>query len=164
MGMMSAFAVAMQAGAQIGAGRSAKRAANIQAQQLDIAGGQEIAASHRSAEAEEHRARLLASRALAVAGASGGGVSDPTVVDIVAGIFAEGEYRSDLALYEGQERARAMRLKGEAARTEGKSKESAGYIGAATTIANYYGKKTMMEGGTSLYEKYGRGGPPERFG
>ena len=53
--------------------------------------------------------------------------------------------RSELALYEGNEQARAYRMKGDAARTEGKAKRNAGYIKAAGTL---------ISGGKSLYSKY----------
>src|SRR5688500_11497475 len=43
-----------------------------------------IAASQRQALEERRQGDLVASRALAVAAASGAGVSDPTVIDIIA--------------------------------------------------------------------------------
>lgn len=156
MGMTAAIiGIGLSAGAQAGAGRNAKRAANIQAQQLDIAGGQEIAASQHQAEEERRKAQLVASRAQAVAGASGGGASDPTVLDTISDIAARGEYDAMVALYEGNERARAMRNKGDVARAEGKSQENAGYIRATSTA---------IESGTSLHAKYGKGGYKEGLG
>lgn len=156
MGMTAMIiGVGMSAGAQAGAGRSAKRAANIQAQQLDIGAGQEIAASQHRAEEEQRQARLLASRAQAVAGASGAGASDPTVLDTISGIAARGQYGAMVAMYEGEERARSLRNKGDAAIAEGKSQENAGYIRATSTL---------LQSGDSFYSKYGKGGPKEKFG
>lgn len=156
MGMTAALvAMGVSAGGQVGAGRAAKRAANAQAQQIDIAAGQEIAAGQRRAEEERHQAALLASRAQAVAAASGGGASDPTVLTVISNIHARGEYDALVANYEASERARSLRLKGEAARTEGKSQENAGYIRGASTL---------LESGTSLYGKYGKGGYKESLG
>lgn len=164
MGMMALMGMAIQAGAAVGGGISAKRAADLEAQQLEVAGGQAQAAAQRQAHEELRKGRLLQSRALAVAAASGGGASDPTVLDIIGDIAAEGEYRSELALYEGADRAHAFNVKGEASRAEGRARRNAGYVQAASSVANYYGKqevgksKTLMASGTSMFDKYGRGG------
>jgi hypothetical protein len=83
-------------------------------------------------------------------GKSGGGASDPGVVDLISRIAGEGSYRSQLALYEGQRcRARPCSMRGEAARYEGKARRS------AAGFANAFG--TALKGAsTSLFEKYGR--------
>lgn len=149
MGMMAAVAMGISAGSAVAGGINAKRAADVESRQLEIAAGQAQAASHRVAQDEGRKSRLIQSRALALAAASGGGASDPTVVDIIADIAGEGEYRSELALYEGKDRARAFKLKGAAALEEGRQRRTAGYIKGASTL---------MSAGSSMYEKYGRGG------
>lgn len=149
MGMVAAIAAGLSAGSAIGGGMSANREAKYQAAQLDIAAGQEQASAQRRAEQERRKSRVIQSRALAVAGASGGGVSDVTVLDIVSDIASEGAYRAEVARYEGDDRAQKMHLKGDAARREGKAQQNAGYIKAAATI---------LSSGTSLYDKYGGGG------
>lgn len=139
---------------QIGSGIAARRAGEYEAQQADVAAGQQIAASHRTAADVERRSKLLQSRALAVAAASGGGTGG-TVLDIISGIAGEGAYRSELALYEGQDAARSLRARGDAARYQGRASQRAGYLGA-------FG--TLLKGGTTLFEKYGaRGGSPNLF-
>jgi hypothetical protein len=69
------------------------------------------APASRSPSASASRSRsaagdLVASRALAVAAASGAGVSDPTMVRVIANARGEGAVRAATALYEGQARSR----------------------------------------------------------
>src|SRR3990167_1798671 len=91
----------LSAGSSIGGGYAQQRAAQQRAQmaeyqaaQLRQAAGQERASSQRSAIEERRRASLIASRALALAGAGGGGVSDPGVANLLADIEGEGAYRA----------------------------------------------------------------------
>lgn len=132
---------------QAQAGRSANAAANYQATQMDIAAGQQQAASQRSAADVARRATLLQSHAQAVAAASGGGASDPTVTDIISKIAGEGAYRSQLALYEGDDAARTLRMRADAARYGGAQAQRAGYLNAFGTV---------LKGATTFFDKYGR--------
>lgn len=109
-----------------------------------------VAASQRVAHEERRQADLAASRALAVAAASGGGVSDPTVVDTLVRIRGEGALRASVALYEGEERARQIRIAGAGAQ-DFNVDPTAGYNAAAA------GK--LAKAGLSLYARYGMGGP-----
>lgn len=110
-----------------------------------------VAASQRTAAEELRQSDLVASRALAVAAASGGGVSDPTVVDILARTRGEGVYRANVALYEGEERSRAIRLSGMRVAEFNTGNVMAGFNAAAA------GK--LAHTGLSLYSKYGMNGP-----
>lgn len=109
-----------------------------------------VAASQRHAIEERRQADLAASRALAVAAASGGGVSDPTIVQTLSNIRGEGALRASIALYEGEERARQIRIQGAGAQ-DFNVDPMAGYNAAA---AGKIGK-----GALSLYARYGKGGP-----
>lgn len=109
-----------------------------------------VAASQRQALEEHRQADLVASRALAVAAASGAGVSDPTVVDIISRTKGEGAYRAAVALYEGEERSRSMRVAG-AGGGDFSSVAGTGYKAAALG--------GLLRGGISLYAKYGLNGP-----
>lgn len=114
-------------------------------------GAMVVAASQRQALEERRQADLVASRALAVAASSGGGVSDPTVVRILSMTKGEGVYRANVALFEGAERARQMRI--EAA--------GGGNFDASSSIragANAAGLGRLGRAGLSLYARYGRGG------
>lgn len=111
-----------------------------------------MAASQRTALEERRQADLVASRALAVAAASGGGVSDPTIVDILTRTKGEGAYRARVALYEGEARSRAMRVSAAGGGTFDSSQMlKAGYQAAAM------GK--LVRGAGTLYAKYGMNGP-----
>lgn len=109
-----------------------------------------VAASQRQALEERRQADLVASRALAVAAASGAGVSDPTVVDIISRTKGEGHYRAAVALYEGEERSRSMRVAA-AGGGDFSSVAAAGYKAAAL---GGLARRTL-----SLFAKYGLNGP-----
>jgi len=136
-------------------GQAQRGGAEFEAQLLEQRGGQEIAASQRAAAEERRQARYGASRAVAVAAASGAG--GPTVSRIISDIAGEGAYRSAVALYEGEERARQTRLgaissryEGEVAAASGQARQRAFNIGATSSV---------LRAGSSLLDKYGRGGP-----
>ena len=95
---------------------------------------------------ERRRAKLLRSRALAVAGASGAGVSDPTVTNILSGIDTEGEMRALSALWEGDTTARALRS-GAASKLR--------MSNAYSSVGNLRAAGTLAEGAYSFYDKYG---------
>lgn len=100
-------------------------AAEFEARQADYLAGQAKAVSHKEAYEQRRMAGLLASKSLAIAAASGAGASDPTVVDLVSQIYAEGAYRSALAMYEGEENARSYKVAATARRLGGQSAASA---------------------------------------
>lgn len=166
-----AFSVAgtvMRAYGQYEAGKTAKAqsqamaqneqvVAEFEAKQADYLAGQSLAASQREALEQRRTAALLASKALAQAAGSGAGASDPTVVDIISNIYAEGAYRSALAMYEGEEQARSYKTAAAARRIGGQSAASA-RIAEGESIAkasNLSMFSTLLRGGTSLMEKYG---------
>ena len=59
---------------------------------------------------QRRQGRLLSSRALAVAAASGAGAGDPTVENIIGDIGAEGEFRALSEMFIGEERARGLEM------------------------------------------------------
>ena len=132
-------------------------AAQFEAEQMEQVAGQSIAASQRDAAEEKRRADLVASRALALAAASGGGASDPTIVRIIANLKGEGSYRSAVALYRGEEQARRYRMGAKAKRFEGAMAEDSGLKEQyAHEIA---GTAALMGTSSSLFGRYGGGGP-----
>lgn len=162
--------MAMQAGSMLmgaagadkaaeGARASAERnavAKRYEADQLRQAAGQAVAVSQLQAQEERRKARLVQSRTLAVAAASGGGVSDPTMVNILGKIAGEGTYRSNVALYGGEERARVMRMQAEAADYEGAAGIEAGELKADAYETK--GMSDLISGGVGLFQKYNAGG------
>ena len=139
------------------AGRRENVERQFEARQLEQQAGQSIAAAQRDALEERRNANLAASRALALAGASGGGASDPTIVRIVSSLKGEGSYRAGVALYKGEEQARKLRMgaagktyEGLLAEDQGNRKGSAYEIQATAAL---------FEGGSSLASNYNRDKP-----
>lgn len=129
----------------------------FQAQMMEQRAGQEIAYAQRQRQEEQRTAGLVASRAIAVAAASGGGASDTTVVNLISRVKGEGAYRGMVRMYEGESRARTLRLGAAAKRFEG----ATGVIEAAAgqKVANNMAAANVIFGGASLYGKYGGGTP-----
>lgn len=157
-----------QAEAALLTGRQRKAVSEFQAVQLDQNAGQAIAASQRDGADVARMARLAESRTLALAAASGGGASSPTVMNIIADLAGEGAYRKSVALYAGEDKARSMRMAAAGQRWEGDLALEAGEAGYDTGIGvanNLRGAgdiaagSALVKGGASLFEKYGMGGP-----
>lgn len=141
-------------------GMQAQAAAEFQAAQLRQNAGQAQAASQRTAMDVDKQAAYTASAALATAAASGGGASDPTVVNLIAKNAGEFAYRKQVALYGGDDKARLDNLTASAKEFEGgnvmrNSMAVAGsqLFGADTTLIKGMAK------GASMYERFGGGGP-----
>lgn len=142
-----------QAKAAEATGRALQVSEQYKAAQLDQAAGQETSAAQRKRDDETHRAQLLASRALAVAGKGGGGVSDPTVMNLIADLEGEGAYRGMVAIYDGEERARQLRQGADTSRYQGEIYAAGGKDRASALRAGAIGSAALGAG--SLYEKYG---------
>lgn len=143
---MAIGGAALKAGGSIFGGLSANKAAKAEARQLETQAGLERATSQRQAMEERRQARLLNSRALAVAAASGGGADDPSIVNLMSDIDGEGAYRALAALYEGETEAQGMEAQAKARRKEGKNAKIAGFINAGSSL---------LGAGSSMMEKYG---------
>lgn len=139
------------------AGQRQRAAGEFKARQLRSQAMQTVAASQRAGASEERKARLLQSRALAVAAASGGGASDPTVINLIAGIAGEGSYRRMASLYEGEDRARTLRMQASAADYEGSAAEEAAGFQSQAYLTQ--GMGSLLKGAGSLFSKYGGGMP-----
>jgi regulator of protease activity HflC (stomatin/prohibitin superfamily) len=127
-------------------GISQSKALKKQARELDVNAGQTRAMSQREAMEERRQARLLQSKGLAIAAASGGGVDDPTLINQLADIAAEGDYRASVALYGGETEARGYEAEARARRKAGKNAKIAGFINGAASL---------LDAGSSMQEKYG---------
>lgn len=145
-----------QASAAKAEGKAAEAMAEYQASQLRYKAGQERAASQKAAEGERRRARLAQSRARAVAAASGGGATAPTVMDILSSLRAQGEYNAQTALYEGSEAAAGLEAQADAAIQEGKyARAASNYRSKFTKQAGYMeGVGTLMKGASTYYDRF----------
>jgi hypothetical protein len=136
-------------------GKSQQQIAEFQARQMQTRAGQERAVSQMQAVEERRRARLARSKALAIAGASGGGTGG-TVNDILSDLTAEGELNAQAALYEGEEAARGLEMQAAGTRAEGKYANAASrYASRNIKNASYLSAAgTTMQGAASFYSKY----------
>lgn len=130
-------------------GRAAQKQADFQAAQLEQRAGQERAQAQRVAEDKRREASILASNLRAAAGASGGGVTDPTVSKLEADIAGQGEYNALAALFNGEEQALSNETQAAAARVSGKTARKAGYLGAASDLLSGAANSATM------FMKYG---------
>lgn len=131
---------------QLAAGRAAETEARRRAAATRVQANAVQVESQVKARNARKRAELLASRAKAVAGASGAGVSDPTVTDILGDIESGGEYDAASALYSGNFLSQGLLEDAQATEREGRALRSAGRMRAAGTAFS-----TL----TSFAEKYG---------
>jgi hypothetical protein len=115
---------------QISAANNQAAALEYQAESDRIQAQQEKASAEREAAEERRQGRLLMSRARAVGATSGGGMD----YDILGDLGSETEYRSLMALWGGEERARGRRESAAARTLEAKSVRSAGKIAGFGTI------------------------------
>lgn len=130
-----------------------KTEADFEAAQMAQAGGQAIASSQREAIEQRRQARLLQSRAIAISGASGAGVTDPSVLNLIGDIAGQGSYRAAVALYQGEDKARQLNMgataklyEGDVALETGRNKAKAyqlqgitGALGSASTLFGRFG-------------------------
>lgn len=115
------------------------------------------ASSQREAMDVRLKTSLLVSRAIAVAAAGGGSASDPTVNKVVGDLTGIGAYHQAVALYGGDDRARAMR-----AAAAGKRYEAGMARSGGDTLGEAYTIKALgsgIAGASTLFAKYGKGGP-----
>ena len=153
--VLGAYGQIQQGNAAEAAGKAQQKGLEYQAAQMEVQAGQERAAAQRRAMDERRKKTLTQSRAQAISAAGGGGSLDPTIVDIMGDLEAEGEYNANVAMYEGEERARDLltgsqlrRYEGTQARTAGKMAKKSSRIAAAGSL---------LKGGNSLMDKYGGG-------
>jgi|AGTN01.3.fsa_nt_gi hypothetical protein len=143
---ITAATTAVSAYSQMEQGRAADASKRLEALQQDRDANQAQVEAQQRAQSERRKAQLVRSRALAVAGSSGAGVSDPTVSNILTDIDTEGELNALNELWSGDYTSRALRLGATASRNEGRALRSSGYMSGAATA---------LQGGVSFYEKYG---------
>lgn len=143
----------MGAYSQIKAGEEANSRAHALAKQKRTDALAAQAEAQQEAASERKKMRYTRSRALAVAGASGGGVSDPTINNILTGIETEGEMNALNTLWSGDTTAQGLRAEGRAAIAEGHAAKDAGYLSGFTTA--FSGAADFAEAKPTLFEKYG---------
>lgn len=144
--VLMAAGAGLQAGGTIIGANAEARELRRQAAQLEAAAGQDRASSQRAAIDERRKGRYAGSRAMALAAASGGGADDPNVVNTIADIEGESEYRALTALYEGETEAQGKEAQAKANRRGARATKTAGLLNAAGSI---------LSAGSTLAGKYG---------
>lgn len=139
---------ALSAGSSILGANSEAKQYRAAADQLDVQAGQTRAMSQRDAYEQRRQAKLVQSRGIAVAAASGAGADDPTVVNQIADIGGEGEYRALTALYNGETQAQANEQQAVSYRKAAKNAKTAGLIKAGGTI---------LSAGSTMADRFGGG-------
>ena len=92
-----ASANAMQAQAE-----AVQQQAQYKAKIDQIQGQQQVAAAQRKAQDQALQTKYAESRLQALAAGSGGGATDPTIINLGSNIAGQGEYNALSALYSGQ--------------------------------------------------------------
>jgi hypothetical protein len=146
MGMTAAVTgTLLSAGGKVYGAQKSAASADYSAAVLDQQAGQSVASGIQGSINERRKAQYVASAAQARAAASGGGATDPTVVDIIGNIQGEGEYRALTELYQGQDRATSLRARASGLRREASAERTSGWLSGISTV---------LSGGSSFYDKY----------
>lgn len=101
----------LQAGGTLLGMQASSRAAKIEQMQYRQQADATRAMASMNAAESLRQSQLAESRAIAIAAASGGGVSDVNVVNAIADLKAKGEFDAMSALYEGETQARSLDLR-----------------------------------------------------
>lgn len=134
-----------------------QRAAQFDAKVLEQRAGQAFASAQRSAMDVQRMATLAESRALAVAAASGGGASSPTVVNVIGDLAKEGAYRSGIEFYKGMEAKQNLEMQADMRLWEGETGLQTAR--AKGEIMDAAAESNIISGAAGLFTKYGAGGP-----
>lgn len=172
MAGVSLAGTALGAMGAIRQGQQQKLSAEYEALQMRKNAKQAEAAGHHAALEKRRQYDILQSRALAVAGASGAGALDPTVLNMIAGLNAEGERAFGTELYNARSDSNAMTAQANATEYQGQQSERAGYIrGAATALSGiadaagmtYFGQTNANPAHSARYIDFQRGINRPRF-
>lgn len=145
IGLAVAGKVAEGGTSLIGAGAESRQLKS-QAKQLKRNAGLSRASGQRSAIDTRREIDVVQSRALALAAASGADASDPTIINNIARLEGEGEYRAITALYNSEQEALVQQDEARSRLKEAKNVKKAGLIkfgssliSAGSTLAGRYG-------------------------
>ena len=147
---LTLLSAAVSAVGTIAQGNAIAAEKDFEAKQRRIKAKEERASSQREVMQKDREVKQLMSRQRSIAGASGMGVTDPTVEDLSGDLFQEGEYHKGMLKYQGEERARGQRAAADAAEFEGQN---------AKRLAKFKAFGTILKGVGSLADKYGLGEP-----
>jgi len=119
--IMTLAASGLQAMGSLQQGRATQAAQNYEAAERERQAATERAAGQREAIEKRTETDRVLSRQRALAGASGAGVVNPSILDIYGDTAKQGEYNAQTALYGGEDRARGQLSQAVANRFKGKA-------------------------------------------
>lgn len=126
----------------IAAGNAANANAKFEAQQMEMRGKEELAASQREAEMKKREGRLINSRqqALAAASGAGAGADAPTIIKLMADTAGQAQLNAASDLYGGRQRKAGLMDSAKGRRLEGRASLLGGYLGGFGQMAGGLGK------------------------
>lgn len=145
----------------IAQGNAQYAAAKAEQKNLNQMAAEEVAVSSRNAAAKEREAKLLQSRGQAVAAASGGGATDPTVLDIVGGIARDANVQERDLLRTGQVKANDLVYKGKVGVSTARENRSISRILAGAQVAE--GVSKAASAGASAYDSWRASNAPTAY-
>lgn len=134
----------------IAAGKAQVAAARAERAQLAQIAAEKQAVATRESQDKGRETKMLLSRGQAVAAASGGGATDPTVMELAGGIAQYGNVQSRELTRQGQEEARMLNYKGLVGVKMAKAQQKVAMLGAIGQVVG---------GFTSAFQNYGSGLP-----
>lgn len=134
-------------------GRAQQVASNYSGAVADQQAGQTMAVTSAGVTDTKTKTDYLLSKARAIAAASGGGATDPTVQTIEGRIAARGEYDMLSQLYTGGEKAAGLSNQADLYRYTGTQQAAAGESKKTAAYSTALG--SLISSGSSLYAKYG---------
>lgn len=114
-------------------GAAANRAAKQEAAQMEAKGKEERAAAQREAMVKQREGALVESRQRALAAASGGGTTDPTVVNLMLKTAGDAAYNAATVNYGGEQRQGGLVQAASNRRKEGRASLLGSVIGGFGT-------------------------------
>lgn len=131
----------------IQAGREAKAQADYQAKVQEMQADESVASSQRDAAEKYRQGRLIASQQRAAIAGSGGDLTDPSVIDIMADTDFETDLAARTDIYRGEQQARGLNDAAVNSRISGKNAQKASYISAAGNL---------FSGVSNMYSRFGQ--------
>jgi len=128
------------------AGGQANADAKFRAAQLQQNADAQVAASQRTAEETRRKGALVQSSLQAKAAASGGGATDPTILNLGSDIAGRTEYSALTDLYNGQNRSAGLLNEEAGTLATGKAQQTGSYFRAGGTLLSGLG---------GMYKKFG---------
>lgn len=152
-GGFSAYNQIQQGNALKAAGKADEAAANVEAGLMERNAGEVRANAQRAALDQKRQVGLIKSRAEAVGGASGAG--GPGLVNTIADLDAEGEYRYLTALANGENEAQNLEYGAKVRRAGGIDSRAAGNMQGNSAYMRSVGTLAQTGLNATLLAKYG---------